>query len=84
MRRIGAGKNNKLTRVGTLDYMAPEILMQNDDDEEEVSSYTVLLVFGAAICAIPPPYSTLAISSGERHGLSWQSKNVSYRHSCCT
>lgn len=83
MRRTGAGKDNKLTRVGTLDYMAPQILMQNDDDEEE-SSYTVLLVFGASMCAIPPPYSTLAISSGERHGLSWQSKSVSYRHSCCT
>lgn len=83
MRRIGAGKDNKLTRVGTHDYMAPDILMQNDDDDEE-SSYTVLLVFGASMCPIPPPYSTLAISSGERHGLSWQSKNVSYRHSCCT
>lgn len=48
-RRICTGQNSKLS---TVDYMAPEILLGNYDDEEEDSSYTLVVNIWSLGCVL--------------------------------
>lgn len=51
IRGICTKQNSTLTRIGTLDYMAPEILMGNDD-EDEGFSYTLAVDIWSLGCVL--------------------------------
>ena len=51
MRRICAEHNTRLSRIETSDYMAPEILLENDDEEQN-SSYTLAVDIWGLECVL--------------------------------
>ena len=50
-RRIFTEHNSRLTRIGTYDYMAPEILFESNDDEQN-SSYTLAIDVWSLGCVL--------------------------------
>ena len=51
VRRICTEQNSKLIRIGTLDYMAPEILLDNDDEDQD-SPYTLAVDIWSLGCVL--------------------------------
>ena len=51
LRRIGTAQESRLTHIGTPDYMAPEILFENDDEDED-SPYTVAVDLWSLGCVL--------------------------------
>ena len=51
LRRICTAQNSTLTRIGTPDYMAPEILLENDD-EDQASPYTLAVDIWSLGCVL--------------------------------
>lgn len=50
-RRIFTKHSSKLSRIGTFDYTAPEILLENDDEEQN-SSYTLAVDIWSLECVL--------------------------------
>lgn len=51
MRRICTAQRSRLTRIGTLDYMAPEIQIENDDKDQD-PPYTLAVDIWRLGCVI--------------------------------
>ena len=51
LRRISTAQNSMLTRIGTPDYMAPEILFENDDEDQD-SPYTLAVDIWSLGCVL--------------------------------
>lgn len=53
LRRISTVQKSRLTRIGTPDYMAPEILFENEDEDEgQDSSYTLAVDIWSLGCVL--------------------------------
>ena len=50
-RRIFTAQKSRLTRIGTLDYMAPEIQIQNDDEDQDLP-YTLAVDIWSLGCVL--------------------------------
>ena len=50
-RRILTAQNSRLTRIGTPDYMAPELLLENDDEDDD-SPYTLAIDIWSLGCVL--------------------------------
>ncbi len=51
LRRIGTAQKSMLTRIGTPDYMAPELLFENDDEDQD-SPYTLAVDIWSLGCVL--------------------------------
>ena len=58
VKRIFTEHNSRLSLNGSLDYMAPEILLENDDDDEQHSPHTLAIDVWSLGCS----YATTTIS----------------------
>ena len=76
VRQICAEQVSKLSRIGTCDYMAPEILLESDDDEDNWSYTPAVDVWSLGCVLFRLLTQQLPFPQARHLRLYWQSKSL--------